>query len=58
MLLTCGVDWMDRIRYGGWNGVSSKSKCSLSQFGEYQAKCDEKKCPKMMNARGERAKKN
>ena len=21
MLLTCGVDWMDRIRYGGWNGV-------------------------------------
>ena len=48
MLLTCGVDWMDRIRYGGWNlnGVSSKSKCSLSQFGEYQAKCDEKKMPK------------
>ena len=54
-----GLDGSDTIlRYGGWNGVSSKSKCSLSQFGEYQAKCDEKKCPKMMNARGERAKKN
>ena len=38
-----GLDGSDTIRWMEW---SSKSKCSLSQFGEYQAKCDEKKMPK------------